>query len=518
MPPPYHSPGVYIEEVDRGSKPIEGVGTAVAAFVGFTARAPDDDPADPLGARPRLVTNWTQFRSLYGEFVEGALLPHAVFGYFNNGGGACYVVRVPHAGDSATPSRALPSASRQSLETLRVRALEAGASVEVVVEPGSPAKEGDTPSSFTLKVRVDGQEVESFPDLTFSRSARNVETVVNRESRYVRVEAPSASGVAAAERVPPPGTYPLELARPSAASVSGRDFEGAESERTGIRGLVIAEEVTMVAVPDLLTAATSDGRVDLDTFKAVQTLLIDHCEAVKSRMAILDAPPGMNPQQVKEWRSDVAMYDARFAAMYYPWLTVANPLAQPGANGSRHLTVPPCGHVAGIWARNDTTRGVWKAPANEVVRGAIDVATRVTRGEQDLLNPIGVNCIRPFGTRGIRVWGARTLSSDASWRYVNVRRLFSYIEQSILNGTQWVVFEPNDMDLWQRVKRTVNAFLIGLWRQGALFGATPQEAFYVKCDAENNPVESRDEGRLVVEVGIAPVKPAEFVVFEISQW
>jgi hypothetical protein len=182
------------------------------------------------------------------------------------------------------------------------------------------------------------------------------------------------------------------------------------------------------------------------------------------------------------------------------------------------MLVPPCGHVAGIWARNDATRGVWKAPANEVLRGIMNVELKVTRGEQELLNPIGVNVIRPFGTRGIRVWGARTLSSDPSWRYVNVRRLFNFIEQSIENGTQWVVFEPNDLDLWQRVKRTISAFLVGLWRQGALVGATPEQAFFVKCDEETNPPESVDEGRLVVEIGIAPVKPAEFVIFRISQW
>jgi phage tail sheath protein FI len=232
-------------------------------------------------------------------------------------------------------------------------------------------------------------------------------------------------------------------------------------------------------------------------------------------MAILDAPPSMSPQHLGEWRRDVAMYDSRYATMYYPWLEVAD----PGSTGQlRTVLVPPSGHVAGIWARNDATRGVWKAPANEVVRGIMNVETKVTRGEQELLNPLGINVIRPFGTRGVRIWGARTLSSDPSWRYVNVRRLFNYIEQSIEQGTQWVVFEPNDLDLWQRVKRTISAFLMGLWRQGALVGATPEQAFFVKCDGENNPVESVDEGRLVVDVGIAPVKPAEFVIFRISQW
>jgi phage tail sheath protein FI len=222
----------------------------------------------------------------------------------------------------------------------------------------------------------------------------------------------------------------------------------------------------------------------------------------------------MGPQQIKEWRSDVAMYDSKFATMYYPWIEVANPLA---TNGDASIMVPPSGHMAGIWARTDETRGVWKAPANEVVRGALNVEKAITKAEQGILNPIGVNCIRPFGTNGIRVWGARTLSSDPSWVYINVRRLFNMIETSIMDGTQWVVFEPNDQTLWERVRRTITGFLLGLWREGALFGSSANEAFYVKCDAETNPSESIDLGRLVVEVGIAPVKPAEFVIFRISQ-
>ncbi len=514
--PTYLSPGVYVEEVDRGSKPIEGVGTAVAAFVGFTARAPSDDLSDPDGIRPRLVTNWGQFESLFGGFAEGAMLPHAIYGYFNNGGGSCYVSRIPHTkGGSSEPRAALPSGAKRQLETLEVSARDATDAIEVVVEPA----EGEAPSSFTLRVVAGGQEVEAFPDLTFGRGSRNVETIVNTESRYLRVSAPSASGVSAAERIPAAGRYALSLGEASPIAVSGSDFEGSESERTGVRGLVIADEVTMLVAPDLVTAATGrDGQLDLDLFKAVQTAMINHAESAGDRMAILDAPPGMSPQDVKEWRDATAMYDSKFAALYYPWIRVANPLAGASANGNKMLTVPPSGHVAGIWARNDDTRGVWKAPANEVVRGALDVETKVTKGEQDLLNPVGVNCIRPFGTRGIRVWGGRTLSSDPSWRYVNVRRLFNFIEESVLLGTQWVVFEPNDYDLWARVKRTVYAFLLGLWRQGALFGAAPEQAFYVKCDEETNPPDSVDEGKLVVEIGIAPVKPAEFVVFRISQW
>ena len=174
--------------------------------------------------------------------------------------------------------------------------------------------------------------------------------------------------------------------------------------------------------------------------------------------------------------------------------------------------------MAGIWGRNDDTRGVHKAPANEVVRGAITLEVNITKNEHDLLNPQGINCIRAFPGRGIRVWGARTLSSDPAWRYLNVRRLFNYLEESILNGTQWVVFEPNDDGLWAKIRRTIAAFLVMEWRKGALFGLTPAEAFYVKCDGETNPAEAIDLGQVVCEIGVAPVKPAEFVIFRLSQF
>jgi phage tail sheath protein FI len=230
------------------------------------------------------------------------------------------------------------------------------------------------------------------------------------------------------------------------------------------------------------------------------------------RVAILDAPPGLNAQQIKEWRVDKAGYDSKYAALYWPWVKVFDP------SSGKPKFVPPSGHMAGIWARSDDERGVHKAPANEVVRGAIALELQITKGEHDQLNPSGINVIRAFPGRGIRVWGARTLSSDPAWRYLNVRRLFNYVEESILEGTQWVVFEPNDLDLWQRVKRTANSFLLGVWRDGALFGATPGEAFYVKCDSETNPPDVIDRGQLVVEIGIAPVKPAEFVIFRIAQF
>jgi phage tail sheath protein FI len=239
--------------------------------------------------------------------------------------------------------------------------------------------------------------------------------------------------------------------------------------------------------------------------------MIAHCELMGDRMAIIDPPPALNPQAIRTWRMDAAGYDSKYAALYYPWVQVLDP-----ATGT-NAYIPPSGHMAGVWARTDATRGVHKAPANEVVRGALALETHLTKAEQELLNPIGVNCVRSFSGKGIRVWGARTLSSDPAWRYLNVRRLFNYLEESILGGTQWVVFEPNDDALWARIRRTISAFLVMEWRKGALFGLTPDEAFFVKCDRETNPAEGIDLGQVICEVGIAPVKPAEFVIFRLAQ-
>jgi uncharacterized protein len=518
--PSYLSPGVYVEEVDRGSKPIEAVGTAVAAFVGFTEFGPPGSD----GLQPVLVTSWGDFERKFGGFIPGAMLPHAVYGYFNNGGGNAYIVKVPHTQDGGSQPKAqlaLTAGAKPDTEALSIEAIEPGANIEVVIEPAPAEGDDGGTDSFTLRVREDGRVVETYENLTFGKTKQNVETVVNSESTRISVKASTSGSISNADRIPAAGTYALSAPEPKTIDVNAPQFAGSEADRTGIGGLVIADDVTMVVVPDLVTAASRNGRLDLDMWKAVQTAMIGHCENAGNRMAILDSPPGMNAQEIKQWRSDVAMYDSKFAAMYYPWITVANPLygRNGGSNGQpQQITIPPSGHMAGVWSRNDATRGVWKAPANEVIQGVLDVEYKITKGEQDILNPIGVNCIRPLGTRGIRVWGARTLASDPSWRYVNVRRLFNMVEDSILLGTQWVVFEPNDVALWERVKRTLTGFLRGLYREGALVGATESEAFYVKCDAELNPPESVDEGKLIVEVGIAPSKPAEFVIFRISQW
>jgi phage tail sheath protein FI len=518
----YGAPGVYIEERPSGSVPVQGVGTSVAAFVGFTAtyNADAGDATDPDGVKPQLVTSWPQYERIYGGFAPGILLPHSVKGFFENGGGIAYIVRIPSGTGQAKALRALPASGKHEIDTLSVEALDPASSYEVVVESNPPA-EGEQPGQeFTLKIVDNGQVREEFPNVHLGRGPKSVEKTVNERSKLVRVEVKNAQGLSVAERAPAPGKYAIQATAPVTKSVSPVEFEGSEMNRTGYEGLAIAEDVTMVAIPDLVTVATrEDGTFDTEGYLAAQAKLVDWCERSHTKMAILDSPPGLNAQQALEWRTALGK-DSAFGVAYYPHIVVQNPLARPGAtNGDKFLKVPPSGHIAGVWARTDTTRGVWKAPANEVVRGIARLETDVTTGEQDLLNPQQVNCIRSFGANGIRIWGARTLAAtDQSWRYINVRRLFNFIEESIRQGTQWVVFEPNDANLWARVRRTINSFLRGLWMQGALVGNTPEQAFYVLCDETNNPASSVDEGKLIIDIGIAPVKPAEFVIFRLSQW
>ncbi|MBD0706907.1 MULTISPECIES: phage tail sheath subtilisin-like domain-containing protein [unclassified Streptomyces] len=513
--PTYLSPGVYVEEVASGSRPIEGVGTSVAAFVGLAPVGPLDEPV--------LVTNWSQFVASFGDFTEGYYLAHSVYGFFNNGGTAAYVVRVG-GGDaegaveavaaSATPE--LVAGEAVALGNFRVAALTAGTEAGGALTVEVQDVEGDT-ERFKLVVKDGEKVVESF-DASAKKSARNyVVAQVKQRSKTIVVEEAGAGGQLAkpeaqAVTLAPPARLPEQAsARGTGTALESGRFIGDSADRTGFGGLEAHDEINMVAVPDLM-AAYQQGLIDLEQVKAVQLGLIAHCELMGDRMAILDPPPGLNARDIRKWRQEVAGYDSRYAALYYPWLKSFDP-----ASGQTRA-VPPSGHMAGVWARNDSERGVHKAPANEIVRGAVDLELQITRGEQDLLNPIGVNCIRAFPGRGIRVWGARTLASDPAWRYLNVRRYFNYLEESILVGTQWVVFEPNDQSLWARIRRNISAFLVNEWRQGALFGQRAEDAFYVKCDAETNPPESVDLGRVVCEIGIAPVKPAEFVVFRLAQF
>ncbi len=280
------------------------------------------------------------------------------------------------------------------------------------------------------------------------------------------------------------------------------------------------DEIAIVAVPMPTDVGEVDGSGDPDAAAnlarrvAVRGMVLDHCENVQDRFAILDGEEVVDDSLVPSGIYSTADGNAMgttsdYGAVYFPWIDVS---------GTGDY-MPPSGHIAGIYARVDAERGVHKAPANEVIRGALGVRYGVSKAKQKGLNPDGINCIRQFNGN-ITVWGARTIGGDANteWKYINVRRLFLFLRESIDKGTQWVVFEPNTPDLWAKIRRNITAFLTNVWRAGALFGATPQEAFYVKCDEEINPPEVRDLGQVVTEIGVAVVKPAEFVIFRISQW
>lgn len=288
---------------------------------------------------------------------------------------------------------------------------------------------------------------------------------------------------------------------------------GTDRPRTGLKLLEETDEISIVAAP---------GRTDVQSHNA----LTDHCEAMKDRVCILDTPNLQNTELLKiaetaggdddkNKKPGALPRTSSYSATYFPWFYVADAL-NPKAD--KPVAVPPSGHMAGVWARTDAERGVHKAPANTPIAGVLNLTYRVTGAEQGDLNSKGVNCIRYFSTEGIRVWGARTRAGEESeWRYINVRRLCIMIEESIKRNTSWVVFEPNDLTLWKSVRNEISGFLSNVYRDGALVGATPEEAFFVKCDAETNPPESVDMGQLITVVGISPVKPAEFIIFKIAQ-
>ena len=486
MPTTYQAPGVYVEEIPGGSRPIEGVGTAVAAFVGFAEKGPINQPIR--------VTNWTQYVNTFGGFTRSGYMPLSVYGFFANGGGNAWVVRV--GGDMVTSpaAGALPARSNTEIESLRLTARQPGSAgndvvVEVAEEAPSPPPEGGeggsegggTPEEprFRMTIRGSGGQ-ETFENLTLRRSdARNVLDVLNAEpgSQFVTAEDLSPRGLSVADRVPSPGTYNLSGGAESTTSLVPSDFQGSIATRTGIEGLEALDDVTMVIVPDIMRAYL-DGHLDMDGVIAIQKAILAHCDRMGDRVAILDVPPDkgdhvasadqrppLNPMDVETWKSSIAnlISDGGYGALYYPWIKVDD----PASRGT--VWMPPSGHIAGIWARSDDRRGVHKAPANEEVMGVIDLATHVTQAELGTLNVQSINCIRAFPGRGIRVWGARSLAESASeWRYINVRRLFNFIEESIDQGTQWVVFEPNDEGLWARVRRDITAFLTRIWGTGAL--------------------------------------------------
>ncbi|MQS37185.1 phage tail sheath C-terminal domain-containing protein [Streptomyces katsurahamanus] len=386
------------------------------------------------------------------------------------------------AADVVTFDRDVPGAY---FETDRLHLIEA----EVDTRFADPAGAGVTETFGNLRLTGD-----SSASLTAALQAR---------SQLVRATALTGLSTDPA-KFPAPATGSwLTLADGDDAygSLSVADFAGADGgsgRRTGIVALEDIDEVAVCAVPGVWSGT-------------VASALITHCELLKDRFAVLDPPDGLDIEGIQAFREP---FDTKYAALYYPWLVTRDPSVD------RDVDVPPSGHLAGIYARVDTERGVHKAPANTVIRGirlTDGFAQDVTKRHQDLLNPKGINALRFFPGLGHRVWGARTLSSDSSWKYINVRRLFLYLEESIDEGTQWVVFEPNDESLWALVRQTITNFLTTVWRSGALAGTTADEAFFVACDRTTMTEDDLANGRLICVIGVAPVFPAEFVIFRIQQ-
>jgi phage tail sheath protein FI len=299
---------------------------------------------------------------------------------------------------------------------------------------------------------------------------------------------------------------------PSASDYAGREADPDDETRkaTGLEALGGVDDIAIVAVPD------GGDQGGADASAAVADALIGHCERARYRIGVIDAPAGSSMNEIRDFRG---RFDSKYAALYHPWIEILDPNERPGQGApQRRLMLPPSGFVTGIYARSDVERGVHKAPANEVVRGLTRFEANINKGRQDVLNPEGVNCLRFFEGRGSRVWGARTISSDPEWKYVNVRRLFIYLEHTLDKGSQWAVFEPNNERLWTNVRRMLEDFLLVLWRDGALLGEKPEDAFFVRCDRTTMTQNDLDNGRMICLVGVAPVRPAEFVIFRVGQW
>lgn len=477
--PEYLAPGVYLEEIATGAKPIEGVGTSTAGFVGETARGP---------VRPTLVRSWTEFVRRYGEFVEGNAgattspsLPYAVRGCFENGASRLVIARV--AGRTATTAALAVAAPSGSLELRAIGPGSWGNDVHVTVRPSSDG------GLFALDIEYAGR-LETFERLSTVHSRPDFAiTAVNPASELVEI-------LACPESAPDPVTR-TALTGGTDAPALLEDYVGGTASpwATGLDALAGIKGISIMAAP---------ADVSIEGLAAA---VIDVCESRRDRFAITAAPDaGRQAALIRPIR------DTSWGATYHPWLRVEASHLPGGA-----AIVPPHGHVCGIYARVDRLQGVHRPPANEEVRGILGPSHRMTQADQEVLNPRGISVIRDFRPqRGVLLWGARTMSSDGEWKYINVRRLFIFLERSIERGLQWAVFEPNTEPTWMEVRRVIEDFLTRQWRGGALAGDRVEHAFYVRCDRSTMSRADIDEGRLVVEIGVAVIRPAEFLIIRIS--
>jgi phage tail sheath protein FI len=526
--PEYLAPGVFIEEIERGPKPIEGVATSTAAFIGEAERGP---------MRPRLVTGYGEYLRLFGDvFADDKYLPFGVKAFFDNGGRRCYIARIvgPGAatasldtegytisanGPGAAGSRIWARIMRSTTE----RRNDAGDALERIgfrLQIAYWSRE--VPGGLFDPFHEDNEDtlprpalVEDFDDLSLNPESANYwrKMISDTTSALIILDVPDD---AAATRLEAEGDV---FGGPLVDGADGGDatvvqFNGNRDDAGDpiddpleLRGLAALD---LDAYRDVAIVHAPGIGNDNDGTTAIQQAIVIHCERNRFRFAVLDSARGLTAVSDDRLNPRNAI-ETQYGAFYYPWYHTPHP-----RTGVKTL-VPPGAAACGIYALTDNTRGVWKAPANVPVAGAIDLEYDINTGRQEVLNPRGVNCIRRFPGRGIRMWGARTLSSDSLWKYVPVRRLFIFLEASIYNSTQWVVFEPNDLRLWARVQQTITLFLRTQWREGALFGAKEEEAFSVSVGHDTMTEDDILNGRLIVEIGIAPVRPAEFVIFRVFQ-
>jgi uncharacterized protein len=503
--PNYLSPGVYVEEVSSGVKPIAGVGTAVGAFVGLAEKG--------VIGKAVLVTNWSQFVAEFGSFIPNGYLAYAVYGFFAEGGTSCYVVRA--ASDTAKKSAvAIEDIALEDLFKVTARSEGTwGNRISAAIADPSNVKDNNFKliikykEADTFKQEYEGEETEGeIVEVFDNLSITNLESRINDISAFVDVQVLIDLTLVANQSKCPANTTAALMLSGGVDGISGTDFIGDSTNKKGLHAFDVVDDINIVAVPDM----AGDRAFILEA--------LNYCRLRKDCFFIADPPHSLTPSDVKNFKDGTGTYvgnalNSSYGALYYPWVFINDPLT------NKKKLVPPSGCVAGTYAYVDSTRGVHKAPAG-IADGYLDtvlgVERVVTKGEQEMLNPDNINVIRSL-PEGICIWGARTLSADPEWLYINIRRLMMFIEESVDNASQWVVFEPNDASLWGKVKRNLNAFLGRVWRDGALLGTVQEEAFFVKVDEENNPPAVRDAGQLIIEVGVAPVKPAEFVVIRVSQ-
>ena len=504
-------PGVYIEEIPSGVRTITGVATSITAFIGRALRGPVDEPVR--------VQSFPEFvRRFGGLWVQNAL-GYAVQHYFLNGGSDAIIVRVHNGATAATltlGTLTLVAASPGLWgETLRAR-------VDHDTRPLLPGEATD--SLFNLAIR-DGSTgvVESFLNVSTSPThARYVATVLAQESSLVRVQGAVPAARPGANTPPAPGTDPFAAASSTGANADG-DHGGAigdaqvsapdlEAAKQGLWLLEKADLFNLLCIPPF----TRETDIGPQTRSAAMV----YCKERRA-MFLLDPPATWNEaSDVTDTTSGVDSLNLRDenVALFFPRIRMPDPLSE-----GRLESFAPCGAVAGVFARTDATRGVWKAPAGieATLRGVVELTVKLTDGENGQLNPIGVNCLRVFPVIGPVIWGSRTLEGAdqlaSEWKYIPVRRVALFIEESLFRGTQWVVFEPNDEPLWAQIRLNIGAFMHNLFRQGAFQGRTPREAYFVKCDSETTTQNDINLGIVNIVVGFAPLKPAEFVIIKIQQ-